>query len=304
MTLIDDAPAATTEAHGSDGVHRVWPGNGVPAGSESWTRREQIMINPWAPENGRRMVRNVVVPTITVFRPSPGKASGTGLVIAPGGAFHFLMVDHEGYDMARALAAEGVTCFVLKYRVMQTPERDEDMLAFRNDLQRRLLDARNATPPGDGPVKLEARLWGEDDGRQALRYVRGRAVEFGVDPERLGIAGFSAGGSVAMGVAFEHDAASRPDFICAVYPPYRPGLPVPADAAPLFLITSDDDGSVPAASSARLYLMWHEAGVPCEFHVFGNGGHGWGYADNGYLSDIWPVLFTNWMRARGLLPEV
>jgi acetyl esterase/lipase len=292
--LAADAPDAA-------GVYRIWPGNGVPPGSEGWTWGEQIMVAPWAPEKGRRMVRNVRVPTLTRFSPAPGKANGTSLIIAPGGAFHFLMVDHEGYDMARALAAIGVTCFVLKYRVMRTPESDDEMLGFRDDLQRRLKAAREFSAPGDTPITLDARRWGEDDGRQAIRFVRERAAEFGLDAGRIGIAGFSAGGGVAMGATLEYDASTRPDFTCAVYPALRENVAVPADAPPLFIIISDDDTSVRPAASARLYAAWHEAGVPAELHVFGNGGHGWGMGREGYLSDIWIELFKNWLRAHGLV---
>jgi acetyl esterase/lipase len=305
MTTIQQAAitSAPVEAPDAAGIYRIWPGNGVPPGSEDWSWGEQIMVNPWAPENGRRMVRNVVTPTLTLFKPAPGRANGTSLVIAPGGAFHFLMVDHEGYDMARAMAEIGVTCFVLKYRVMRTPGRDEDMLAFRNDLQQRLKAARSSGGPGEGPVTLEARLWGEDDGRQAIRFLRERATEFGIDPARIGIAGFSAGGAVAMGATLEHDPASRPDFACGVYPATRAGLTVPDDAPPLFLIISDDDSSVTPDSAARLYQAYHAAGKPAELHIFGNGGHGWGMAQEGHLSDIWIELFKNWLAARGLLPS-
>jgi len=152
------------------------------------------MVAPWAAESGRRMVRNVIVPTITHFGPAPGTANGTALVIAPGGAFHFLMIDHEGYDLARPLASRGVTCFVLKYRVMPTPERDEDMLAFRNDLHLRIREARQHHAPGNAPLTVEARQWGEDDGRQAIRFVREHAGEFLIDPSRTGIIGPSARG--------------------------------------------------------------------------------------------------------------
>jgi acetyl esterase/lipase len=295
-TVIAEAPDA-------DAVYRIWPQDGIPPGAEGWTWSEQTMIAPWAPQGGRRLVRNVKVPTVTLFRPAAGMANGTALIIAPGGAFHFLMVDHEGYDMARALAARGVTCFVLKYRVMRTPERDEDMLAFREDLRQRLQAAREFAAPGDAAITVEARRWGEDDGRQAIRFVRERAGEFGIDPNRIGIAGFSAGGGVAMGPTLEHDATSRPDFTCAVYPAMRSAVPVPADAPPLFIIFSDDDQSVPPDSAARCYAAWHAAGIPAELHIFGNGGHGWGMGQDGNLSDVWFGLFTNWLETRRLLTK-
>lgn len=301
MNTRDQRPIAAAEAPEALGVYRIWPGGGRPAGADEGARGEQTMVAPWAAETGRRMVRNVVVPTITHFGPAPGTANGTALVIAPGGAFHFLMIDHEGYDLARTLAARGVTCFVLKYRVMPTPERDEDMLAFRNDLHLRIRAARQHHAPGNAPLTVEARQWGEDDGRQAIRFIRERAAEFGIDPARIGIAGFSAGGGVAMGATLEHDDTTRPDFACAIYPALRDKVPVPADAPPLFMAISDDDQSVPPAATARLYAAWREAGIPAELHVFGNGGHGWGMGTNGHLADAWFGLFSNWLEMRGLI---
>jgi acetyl esterase/lipase len=298
MNVIDrTGPQASPEAPDAAGVWRIWPGDGVPPGAEGWTWTESTMRAPWT-TTGRRLSRNVVIPTLTMFRPAPSTANGTAMVIAPGGAFHFLMIDHEGFDFARWLTARGVTAFVLKYRLARTPDADADLLDFRNELQRQLAIAR---PAGrDGPVTLEHRLAAEADGRQAIRFVRERAVDWGLDPARIGMSGFSAGGAVAMGAAFEFDAASKPDFVASIYPPYR-DLPVPADAPPLFLIISDDDKSVSPVAAAKLYMAWHAAGIPAEFHVFGNGGHGWGMANEGWLSDGWTDLLARWMRVRGLL---
>lgn len=289
----------SAEASDAAGVYRIWPG--VPAGSESWTWSERTTQVPWTTAS-RRYARNVVTPTLTMFRPPEGKANGTSLVIAPGGAFHFLMVDHEGYDMARWLTGLGVTCFVLKYRVAKTPEADDEVMAFRAGLHK-ILGApdRDTTSPPDRPALREVRMMSEEDGRQALRFVRQRAGEWGLDPSRIGIAGFSAGGGVAMGAAMQYDAASRPDYVVGVYPAWRGELTVPADAPPLFLVISDDDQSVAPMSSSRLYEAWHTAGSTAELHVFGNGGHGWGMDKAGHLSDIWPVLLENWMRVRGLV---
>ena len=301
MTTPDVAYKPPAEAPDALCVYRIWPDDGRPPGASEGSRGEQTMVAPWAAESGRRMVRNVIVPTITHFGPAPGTANGTALVIAPGGAFHFLMIDHEGYDLARPLASRGVTCFVLKYRVMPTPERDEDMLAFRNDLHLRIREARQHHAPGNAPLTVEARQWGEDDGRQAIRFVREHAGEFLIDPSRIGIIGFSAGGGVAMGATLEHDAATRPDFAGAIYPALRDNVPVPADAPPLFVAISDDDQSVPPAAAARLYASWREAGIPAELHVFGNGGHGWGMGLSGDLPDAWFGLFSNWLEMRGLI---
>lgn len=293
-TMLAETPDAA-------GIYRIWPGDGVPPGAEDWDWRERTAPVPWNSVLPR-YTRNVVVPTVTLHRPPPGKANGTTLVIAPGGAFHFLMIDHEGHDMARWLGDLGVTTLVLKYRLARTPDDDGEMLEFRNRLQERLGQARQAdTAPPNREFLREVPLMGEEDGRQAIRFARAHAAEWGIDAARIGIAGFSAGGGVAMGAAMAHDAGSRPDFAVGIYPAYRADLNVPENAPPLFLVISDDDKSVAPVSSSRLYEAWHASGAPAELHVFGNGAHGFGMTKGEFLSDIWPVLLANWMRVRGLL---
>lgn len=291
----------STEAPDAEGVYRIWPG--AAPGSEHWTHSERTMQVPWPTSSPRRLTRNVVTPTVTVFRPAPGTATGASIVIAPGGAFHFLLVDHEGYDMARWLAKLGVTCFVLKYRLGRSTDDDAKLLEFRNDLQSRL--AAMKTDPSH-PMRAtmdEARRWGEEDGRQAIRFVRANAASWGLDPDRIGITGFSAGGGVAMGPVLEHDEQSKPNFAAPIYAAWREGIPVPSDACPLFIVISDDDGSVPALSSLRLYQAWHESGKPAELHIFGNGGHGYGMAKEGWLSDPWPDLLANWLKVQGVIAK-
>ena len=268
----------------------IWPGSGIPPGSETWDWQERTAPVPWHPVPGRTYARNVVIPTVTVFRPAEGHANGTAMIVAPGGAFHFLMMDHEGYDMARWLNGIGVTAFVLKYRLMRTPDDDADMERFRAELGPKLgKPTQTETEPPARPWMHSHRLLAEADGRQALCFVRERAADWGLDRARVGIAGFSAGGGVAMGAAFEHDAESRPDFVVAIYPAYRGGLEVHGTAAPLFLVIADDDMSIAPISAARL-------------HVFGSGAHGFGMDKGGHLSDPWPGLLRNWLAARDLLP--
>jgi len=285
----------STEASDAEGVYTIWPG--AAPGAEDWDWSERTIRVPWT-DLDRRVTRNVTTPTLTVFRPPEGKANGTSMIIAPGGAFHFLMVDHEGYDMARFLNGLGITAFVLKYRLGRSPDDDAELADFRNDLQQRLHkpEPTTITPPArfDG-----IRDWGEADGRQAMRFVRAHAAHWDLDPARIGIAGFSAGGGVAMAAALEFDAASRPDYAVGIYPAWRGDGP-PADAPPLFLVIAADDQSVAPLSSARLYEAWHMAGIPAELHVFGSGAHGFGMAQQGTLSDAWAGLLANWLKARGL----
>lgn len=288
---------STAEAPDAVEIVRIWPGNGVPPGSEGWTHAESTMQVPWA-RRPMRLSRNVVIPTLTVFRPAPGKANGTAMIVAPGGAFHFLMVDHEGYDMARWLTERGITAFVLKYRLGRTPDADADLEAFRTELQSNLAASRKAGK--DGPISKQMWEFAVADGSQAIRWVRENAEKYGVDPGKIGIGGFSAGGAVTLGATLQFDAASRPDFSVPVYPPYR-DLTVPENPPPMFLTISDDDGSVSPVAAAKLYIAWHEAGAPIEFHAYGNGGHGWGMLKDGWLSDGWENQLERWLKVQGLL---
>ncbi|MDR3472842.1 MAG: alpha/beta hydrolase fold domain-containing protein [Devosia sp.] len=292
-------PALEAEAPEASGVFAIWPGDGVPPGSEGWDWQERTAQIPWS-DRPRRYSRNVAIPSVTLHQPPAGQANGTTLIVAPGGAFHFLMIDYEGHDMAHWLTGLGVTVCVLKYRVARTPDVDEEVMTFRDELQKRLAHSR-----GDNPrpsLLQEVRQMGEDDGRQAVRFVRAHAAEWGIDPARIGIAGYSAGGGVALGAALQHDAQSRPDFAVGIYASYRDGLAAPENPPPLFLAISDDDPSVPSLSSTHLYEAWHKAGGTAELHVFGNGAHGWGMAQDGVLADSWTRLFENWLRWRGLIP--
>lgn len=282
-------------------VWRIWPGTGNPPGSEAWDWAERTTQVPWT-DLPRLYARNVVIPTVTVHRPAADKANGTAMIIAPGGAFHFLMMDHEGHMMAQWLTSLGVTALVLKYRLLRTPDDDAQMEVFRAELHQRLdKPAQTDTAPPGRSFMRETRLLCEEDGRQAIRFVREHAADFGVDRSKVGIAGFSAGGGVAMGAAMEHDPNSRPDYAIAIYPAWRGELSVPADAPPLFLAISDDDKQVAPMSSSRLYEAWHSSGASAELHVFANGGHGWGMETPGHLSDIWTVLLQNWLRLQRLI---
>lgn len=295
QTNIEQPPDAT-------GVFTIWPGEGIPPSSEKWTWHEQAMQPPQS-LIPNEMVRNVVIPTLTMFKPAADTANGTALIVAPGGAFHFLMMYHEGYDVARWLTKLGVTAFVLKYRVQHTPENDADMLDFLENLDDKLpsVTQTEVDPPMTYPPAEEARLWGEEDGRQAIRYLRQHAEELGIDPNRIGIMGFSAGGGIAVNAVLEHDSLSRPDFAAGIYPGYRTITPVPADAPPLFITIADDDEAVAPISSARLYEAWHKAGKPVELHILANGGHGFGMHKQNLLSDQWTDLFKHWMASQGYI---
>jgi hypothetical protein len=196
-TVNEQQLPSYVERPAAAGVFAIWPGSGVPPGSEKWNWHEQTVQVPGS-KVPTRMVRNVVIPTVTMYQPPARRdANGTALIVAPGGAFNFLMMDTEGYEMAHWLTQLGVTAFVLKYRVAHTPENDTEFFTFMQNLLTVLPHPGPTveTPPlgkDEGPTSI--RSLSEEDGRQAIRFVRQHATEWGIDPNRIGIAGFSAGG--------------------------------------------------------------------------------------------------------------
>jgi acetyl esterase/lipase len=196
-----------------------------------------------------------------------------------------------------------VTAFVLKYRLVHTPEDEAEMTTYLQNLTKRLTsgDTRSENPPNYDDATKAALTIAEEDGRQAIRYVRQHAAEWSLDPHRIGIAGFSAGGGVVMGPVMQHDAASRPDFAAPIYAAYRSATPVPDDAPPLFIVIADDDKLISPNSSARLFMAWHAAGKPAELHVFRRGDHGFGMKKTGRPVDRWIDLFYAWMDNAGFL---
>lgn len=302
QSLGQSLPAYIQKPQDAAGIFAIWPGSGVPPGAEKSTWHEETTQPPGS-KVVNRMTRNVVIPTVTMFTPAPGHANGAAVIVAPGGAFTFLMVDYEGYDVARWLSKQGVTAFVLKYRVARSPDNDADLGPFLDKLHKSLSHPGPSTisPPPLPPNLQQARGWGEEDGRQAIRFLRQHASDWGIDPHRIGILGFSAGGGVVMGPVMKHDAESRPDFAAPIYGAYKSATPVPADAPPLFIAAADDDKLVAPISGARLYEAWHAAGKPAELHIFVKGGHGFGMNHQDLPSDEWINLFKNWMGALGYL---
>lgn len=296
-----EVPSYIEKPSDAQDIRYIYPSKGVPKNSETWTWHEQS-----TPIEDGKMVRNVVIPTLTVFRPEKGKANGTSVIVLPGGAFYVLMMKKEGYDMARWLTDRGITAFVLKYRVGHMPEKDEDLPAFQSKLFGALpkVSKSEVYPPMSHPQVEEARLWGEEDGRQAIRFVRQYAKELEVNPNKIGIMGFSAGGGISVNAALQHDELCRPDFVGAIYAGYRIISPYPNDLPPMFIAIADDDNAVAPISSARLYEDWHKLGASVELHIFANGKHGFGTRKQNLLSDRWLDLFKSWLEANDFIPPI
>ena len=263
--------ASLGRAQAAGPVVDVWPG--VAPGSERWTQQERTYEN--TPVG--TVVQNVVRPTLTAYLPERTKATGTAVVIAPGGAFVALTLGLEGADAARWLQERGVAAFVLKYR---TVEKRQDGIP-RMDMD-------------------TAGRYGIADGIQALRVVRRRAAEWGIAADRVGILGFSAGAMVASGTLLQPDAAARPSFAALLYgAPFGATPPIPAKLPPVFLAWAQDD-AVSLAPVVRFRDALLAAGARPEVHVFSAGGHGFGMRKQGTSSDHWIDALYYWLDAQGL----
>jgi acetyl esterase/lipase len=255
--------------------------DGAP-GSEDWDQKEQYADIVWA---GFEVVRNVTQPTLTAYLPELAKSQGTGIIVCPGGAWHFLAVEHEGVDVARWLNARGIAAFILKYRLIKTgDDYEKEMQANMADRDRMASLLKPLRP-----LLLK-------DGQQAVKVVREKAMEWGVN--RIGMMGFSAGGSLAVNVALKNDIACRPDFTAAIYAADWDDAPVPPDAAPMFILCAADD-DMASPNSIRLYTEWRSSGKPAELHIYAKGGHGFGMLKNDLPADMWIDRFADWLNAQG-----
>lgn len=264
----------------------LWP-DGAP-GSERWTQVETISTM----RSGLKVIRNVAQPTLTAYLPDPQRATGTAVIVCPGGAFHFLAYEHEGTQVAEWLNDRGIAAFMLKYRLIPTSDDFEAEVERRLNHREELAEQLQPI----APLILA-------DGQQAVRLVRQRAAEWGIVANRIGIMGFSAGGGVTMAVALNYDATCRPDFAAPIYAGHFGDVPVPADAPPLFLAHASDDPLIPPAVSIAIYTAWQAAGKPAELHIYSLGGHGFGMNRQGLPVDGWIERFAEWLQAHGLLPS-
>jgi acetyl esterase/lipase len=274
----------------------VWPG--TVAGDHGQIGAERVRAAAEAPTADAKWITNVTRPTISVFRLATENNSGVAMVICPGGGYWNLAWDKEGEEVAAWLNSVGITGVVLKYRVPRRPGEPEPL-------------------PAPGPLL---------DAQRAISLVRSRAGEWGIDPDRIGIVGFSAGGHLAVMSATSFDrrsyepiddvdrASCRPNFAVVAYPGYilaRPGsdelagyMRIPEGTGPMFLVhASDDDepGAQPEQSIA-LYRALRRAGVPAELHIYDEGGHGFGVRKRGLPVSTWTRRCAEWLMHQGILP--
>jgi acetyl esterase/lipase len=245
--------------------------------------------------NGETMIYDVSEPTLELFRPASGRANGTAVIVAPGGGFVALGYAFGGTDVAKALAARGITAFVLKYRTIRSGDGPMRM----PDVHMKEMGVVMSRAKTGEPIEMP-RFAGEshavEDGVRAMTIVRQRASEWGIDPHRVGVLGFSAGAYLAADLAIG-DTGSRPDFVGLIYGGLR--TPVPAGAPPAFIAGAADDEYQPN-DPVLLYKAWRKAGVAAELHLYERGGHGFDLHRQGTTSDHWFDQLFSWMQARRL----
>lgn len=237
------------------------------------------------------VVTNVSVPTMEVFRPE--NPNGVSVIVAPGGGLYALSIKSEGTDVAKWLNEQGVTAFVLKYRLVPTGE--DGVQEITDDA------ASNTMRIGErvAPVLPYAIA----DGLAAIHYVRENADNYKLEATKIGFMGFSAGGAVTMGVAYNYNETNRPDFLVPVYP-WTLVMPVqetPKDAPPMLVICSSDDPLGLAAGSIELYSSWLKANKPVALQMYSKGGHGFGMKKQGLPSDDWIKRFHEWSIAQNII---
>jgi acetyl esterase/lipase len=240
------------------------------------------------------VVTNVTKPTLTLYRPAAGTANGTAIVICPGGGFMALSINSEGIDVAKWLMARGFTTFVLKYRVAHSGEdATEEFNALFQD-KKKLQDVLGKAVP----LSIA-------DGLAAVTYVRQHAPDWGVATDRVGIIGFSAGGTLAAAAGLHYAPEGRPLFVAPIYAAASmlKDLPVPKDAPPMFLAAASDDQLGLAGDSIGLYNQWTAAHKSAELHMYAKGGHGFGMRKQGFPSDAWIDRFGDWLDSQGWLKK-
>lgn len=252
----------------------------------------------WHQQYGSKFARNVTVATLQPFLPEPSKATGAAVIVAPGGGFRTLSMENEGSNVARALAARGVAAFVLKYRLNQTPA-DLETFARPPAMRPPGPPAGGGAPPPPGPPRTMANQIAPmiADANAAFALVRANSAKWRVDPDRIGMIGFSAGAALTMATALNNRDA-KPAFLGNIYGPLG-AVEVPSDAPALFAAIAADDPLFPF--NVGLIENWRKAKRPVEFHYYEQGGHGFGMYPKETTSTGWFDAFVRWLGMHGYL---
>jgi acetyl esterase/lipase len=266
---------------------------GKPKGSENWMWTEQISTKNLFNTD---LAYNVTQPTITAYLPPKDLATGTAIIIAPGGAFHTLSINSEGAEVAKWLNSKGIAAFVLKYRLARcfTDDPVKEVMGKMSDFK--ALDIENDTIV---PLAMA-------DGLAAVKYVRDHAKDMEIDVNKIGFMGFSAGGTVTMSVVYNATEANRPNFVAPIYA-YEPaiiGSTPPLVLTPIFVAVAGDDQLGMMPMSINIYKKWFDAKHPAELHVYEKGGHGFGMRKQNLPADTWYERFGEWLKLQGYLKKL
>ena len=268
--------------------------NAIPLGTG--TVEGQAAAESWFRQWGDPMARNISTATLTPFLADPDKANGTSIIVAPGGGFMWLSMGNEGWEVAEALAAQGINAFVLKYRLQPTAARLED---FESQMNNRFAEAAELGKANQGntrPRLMQLELADQiADVEAAYAMILARAAEWRVDPERIGMIGFSAGAGLTMATTRKSEKVDLA-FIGPIYGAMQE-VEVPEDAPPMFAAIATDDFLF--GGEFGVIKSWYEAGVPVEFHLYQNGGHGFGLGNPDRTSNKWFDAFIHWLDVNG-----
>jgi len=263
--------------------------------------KDQPAKESWFRQWGEPMVRNVTDATLTPYLPDPAKANGTAVIVAPGGGFRWLSINNEGWKIAKALNAQGVAAFVLKYRLIPTPPTLEGLKESMNRTMASVAPAAGK-PAGEMPTPPKRPAWDlsnqQADAEAAYALILQNAEKWHVDTKRIGMMGFSAGAGLTMHCEL-HSQTMKLAFIAPIYGNLG-AVEVPKDAPPLFVALAADDPLM-FHGDFGLIKSWWDAKRPVEFHLYQNGGHGFGMGYPDHPTYWWFEVFTHWLDINGFL---
>ncbi len=273
--------------------------DGVPPGNEGSPVTEKVTR---AEDGTVTMISDVTVPTLSVYLPDAEIATGTAVIILPGGGLRLLSWDMEGVKLAKWLNERGIAAFILKYRLF-TSGMKPNAIPGAKPLSVAVYEAdqlvnANANPSGDSQVSKVLEM-AAGDCRKALSMVRTNAAKWRINPAKVGCIGFSAGGGVELSAVIGNsDKATQPDFLATIYGPALADVVVPQPAPPLFIATAADHRNV-AAGCLALFETWKKAGGEAEIHLYGKGKAGFGMTKQNLPSDGWVDSFYTWLQSGG-----
>lgn len=252
----------------------------------------------WFRQWGDPMARNITKATLTPFLPKPGTANGAAVIVAPGGGFRWLSMGNEGWEVAQALADKGIAAFVLKYRLHPTVEPLDSFSAWMNRPRTTTAATSGTSKTATASPPLQLDLSNQlADAEAAYAMIRNRAKEWGVDSSRIGMIGFSAGAGLTMHATL-HSKTMKLAFIGPIYGGMGP-VEVPKNAPPMFNVIASDDFLF--RSQFGVIDSWFKAGIPVEFHLYQNGGHGFGLGNPNKTSNRWFDAFMYWLEVNRFL---